>query len=32
MSPEDSIIQQSVEDYWGEQGEAVAREMLDTKN
>ena len=29
MSPEDSIIQQEVEDYWGEQGEAVAREMLE---
>lgn len=26
-SPEDSIIEQEVEDYWLDQGEAVYREM-----
>lgn len=28
-SPEDSIIEQEVEDYWLNQGEAVYREMCE---
>lgn len=32
MSPEDSVIQQEVEDYWYGQGEAVAKEMMEEWN
>lgn len=28
-SPEDSIIEEEVRDYWWEQGEAVMKEMCD---